>query len=60
MTSILGRLATYSGKPVTWDEAMASEVSLMPKEFSWEGTPVTVPDENGFYPIPTPGISNVL
>lgn len=60
MTSILGRLATYSGKPVTWDEAMASNVSLMPKEFSWEGQPVTVPDENGYYPIPMPGISKVL
>ena len=26
MSSIMGRMATYSGKVITWDEAMASEL----------------------------------
>lgn len=30
MTAILGRMAAYSGQEVTWDQAMASDVSLMP------------------------------
>lgn len=39
MTAILGRMATYSGKMVSWDEALNSEISLTPSEFSWEATP---------------------
>ncbi len=31
MTAILGRMATYSGKVVTWDEAINSQVKIMPK-----------------------------
>jgi hypothetical protein len=39
MTAILGRMATYSGNVVTWDEAIRSELSLGPKEFTWEAQP---------------------
>jgi len=60
MTSILGRMASYGGKPVEWDQAFASEQSLMPERFDWDATPVTVPDEEGVYRVPTPGVSQVL
>ena len=30
MTGILGRMAAESGKEVTWDEAMASNLELAP------------------------------
>ncbi len=60
MTAILGRLAVYGGKIVEMDQAMASQISLMPSEFSWEGIPVTVPNENGEYPIPVPGVTEVI
>ncbi len=39
MTAILGRLATYSGRIVTFDEALNSEISLAPLDYSWEATP---------------------
>jgi len=55
LTSILGRMATYSGQVVSWDDALNSELALVPSEYSWEGTPPTLPDENGEYPIPMPG-----
>jgi myo-inositol 2-dehydrogenase/D-chiro-inositol 1-dehydrogenase len=55
MTSILGRMATYSGKIVKWDDAIAKGPSLMPENFSFDAKPPTVPDENGKYPIPMPG-----
>lgn len=60
MTAILGRMATYSGKVVTWEEAMKSELSLVPEEFSWDMNPPVMPNEDGTYPIPIPGKSIVL
>lgn len=60
LTSILGRMATYSGKMVTWDEAMGSDVSLMPQEYAWDAIPPVVPDSSGNYPIPVPGATNVV
>jgi len=55
MTSILGRMATYSGQIVTWDEAMNSQQSLSPKELSWESTPLAAPGPDGLYPCAMPG-----
>jgi myo-inositol 2-dehydrogenase/D-chiro-inositol 1-dehydrogenase len=60
MTSIMGRMATYSGVVIDWKEALNSEISIMPKQFSWDATPPTVPDEHGFYPIPMPGSTKVV
>src|SRR5690606_7149959 len=55
LTSILGRMATYSGQVITWDEAMNSQVDLSPAEYAWEATPPVVPNDSGAYPIATPG-----
>jgi predicted dehydrogenase len=60
MVSILGRMCTYSGKEISWDEAINSDHSIMPKEYSFEAEPPTLPDENGRYPIPVPGKTKVL
>lgn len=55
LTSIMGRMATYTGKEVTWEAAMNSEVSLMPKRLAWDAEPPTLPLADGSYPIPMPG-----
>jgi len=60
MTSILGRMATYSGKVITMEEALASNLSLMPKTFAWDADPPVMPKEDGSYPIATPGVTQVL
>lgn len=60
MSAILGRMATYSGQIVTWDEAMKSNKSLMPERFAWDANPPVMPDENGNYPVPVPGQTEVL
>jgi predicted dehydrogenase len=36
LTAIMGRIAAYTGRDVTWDEMMKSDVRLGPKEYSWE------------------------
>ena len=60
LTAVMGRAATYSGKVVTRDEVLNSNVALVPSKYAWDGIPPTQPDENGFYPIPIPGATNVV
>jgi myo-inositol 2-dehydrogenase/D-chiro-inositol 1-dehydrogenase len=55
MTAILGRMATYSGKEVSWDDAINSQLDTMPKALGWDADPPTKPDATGHYPIPVPG-----
>lgn len=55
MTSILGRMATYSGKVVEWDKAINSGISIMPTVFDWKANPPIMPDANGLYPAAIPG-----
>ena len=57
MTAIMGRMATYSGQVITWDEAMAIDHSLVPELHSFTDTAPVLPDNNGNYPIPIPGVT---
>ncbi|MFV0605450.1 MAG: Gfo/Idh/MocA family protein [Niabella sp.] len=55
LTAVMGRLATYSGHEIDWDKTLNSGLDIMPKEYSWNATPPTVPNADGFYPIAVPG-----
>ena len=55
LSAILGRMATYSGKAITLEEALNADYQIMPAEVNWDTIPPTLPDSNGYYPIPTPG-----
>jgi myo-inositol 2-dehydrogenase/D-chiro-inositol 1-dehydrogenase len=57
MTAILGRLATYSGKVVRWDQAINSEIGLADTDSiqSLDDPAPVQPDLQGDYPIPIPG-----
>lgn len=57
MTSILGRMATYSGQVVEWDKALNSGLNLQPEKYAWDAMPKTLPDENGKYKIAVPGVT---
>ena len=39
MLAIMGRMACYTGKDITWDAAMASEEKLGPTEYKWGDAP---------------------
>ena len=60
MTAIMGRMASYSGQMITWEDAMKSNVSLAPEKYALDATPPVVADENGLYPVAMPGITKVL
>jgi len=55
MAAILGRMATYTGKKITWDQAINSKEILVPDNLSWNSEPPTLPDNNGKYLIAVPG-----
>ena len=60
MTAIMGRMATYSGKVLTWDEALNSQITLAPDRYDFDGTPPSLPDEDGLYPCAVPGVTEVV
>jgi myo-inositol 2-dehydrogenase / D-chiro-inositol 1-dehydrogenase len=60
MTSILGRMCTYSGKMISMKDALASEISLAPKEYSFAALPQSLPDAEGRYAIAIPGVTKTV
>jgi myo-inositol 2-dehydrogenase/D-chiro-inositol 1-dehydrogenase len=56
-TAVLGRMATYSGQVVTWDEAVQTGPSEMPERLAWDADPPVMPDASGSYEhaVPMPG-----
>lgn len=57
MTSILGRLATYSGQAVDWDTALHSGLNIMPSVYDFNVPPPVLPDADGNYPVAVPGVT---
>ena len=57
MTAVLGRMATYSGKVVKWDDAINSQLDTFPKNLAWDADPGPKPDEFGNYPCAVPGVT---
>jgi len=56
MTAVLGRMATYSGQIVKWDEAVAKGPDESPERLAWDAKPRSLPGPDGFYPFPMPGV----
>jgi hypothetical protein len=36
---IMGRMATYTGQKITWEQAMNSQENLSPNRYDWDATP---------------------
>jgi predicted dehydrogenase len=52
LTAIMGRMSAYTGKEVSWDQALNSQEDLMPKDLTLDmslpETPVAVPGKKKF------------
>lgn len=55
LTAIMGRMATYTGQEVTWEQALNSDIDTMPKTLAWDADPGPKPGADGMYPAPIPG-----
>lgn len=55
MTTIFGRMAIESGQIIDLEKAKASDLRIVPEEFSWNMKMPNAPLEDGSYQIPKPG-----
>jgi predicted dehydrogenase len=63
MTGILGRMAAESGKEITWEEALASNLELAPgldQIISLDAPAPAQPDKTGNYPVAMPGMTKAF
>ncbi|MGC4035604.1 MAG: Gfo/Idh/MocA family oxidoreductase [Chitinophagaceae bacterium] len=60
MTSILGRMATYSGQVMDWDKAINSGIDLHPKVYDWNALPPVLPNDEGYYAVAKPGVTKYV
>ena len=59
MMGIMSREACYTGKKITWDDLLKSDMSYRPSSYDWDGTPWNMPDEQGRFKISVPGVGRV-
>ncbi len=54
----MGRMAAHTGQEITYDQMLNSEHVFAPniKELTMDGPSPLMPDDDGFYPVPEPGI----
>ncbi len=50
MTAIMGRMSAYTGQRLTWDDALNSDLSLIPEKLDFEAKPLA-------FKIPEPEVS---
>jgi predicted dehydrogenase len=60
MTAILGRMCTYSGKEITWEEAINSNIDLAPEKLAFDANPKSLPGPDGLYQLAVPGLTKVV
>lgn len=63
MVAVMGQLSCYSGKQITWQQAMASNFYLgpRPEDCTWDMEPPVKPDANGIYPpAAIPGVTKTV
>ena len=53
LLAIMGRMATYTGQSITWEQAMNSQENLSPKTYAWDAEP---PES----PIAIPGLTKFI
>jgi predicted dehydrogenase len=60
MMGVMGRMATYTGQVITWEQAMNSKENLVPEELTWQTPPPVMPDADGWYPVAIPGTTQPI
>ena len=60
--AIMGQVACYNGQPVTWEQITQSEFEFEPKlaDVRLDAEAPTLPDAQGNYPLPIPGLTEFL
>lgn len=60
MLGVLGQMACYTGRDITWEEIMSADFTFGPEgAVDFNTAPPVLPDEQGNYPVPIPGITQL-
>ena len=57
LIAIMGRMATYTGQLITLDAVKNSQEVLVHDDLDWSSNPPVLPDADGNYPVPVPGVT---
>jgi predicted dehydrogenase len=57
MLALMATWACYTGQLITWDQAMSCPYVITPQRLAMDADPPTMPDAQGNYALPTPGIT---
>ena len=62
LVAIMGRMAAYTGKEITWEQITQSDFAYAPKpEACHDGMePPVKPGPDGSYPVYKPGVARLL
>lgn len=55
MTAVMGRMAAYSGREISWEDAIADTTHEAPSEYRWDALAPVQPDAMGCYASPRQG-----
>ncbi len=55
LMGVMGRMASYTGQVITWEQALNSLDILAPDNITWNTVPPVKPDAEGWYPVAIPG-----
>ena len=59
-TAVLGMYAALTGEEMRWDDSLALPHRTMPENLSWETLPPVVPNADGQYTLPVPGVFKLV
>ncbi len=59
LVAVMGQLACYSGKELTWEQVSKSDFVFTPRveDVRLDMEPPVKPDAKGWYPVPMPGLT---
>ena len=60
ITIFIGTVDFVADHWVANGSKMDSDLVLAPKSYAWDADPPVLPDSNGKYPVPMPGVTKVL
>ena len=62
LLAVMGQIACYTGKPTKWDDVLNADLQFgpAPEDSTFEIEPPTLKDDTGNYPLPIPGITELL
>lgn len=60
MLAVLGQIACYTGRQLSWDKAANSDFAFQPPDGDFQTEPPVRPGPDGLYPVPIPGQTKLV